>query len=439
MAAERTYDAIVVGGRCAGAALATYLARDGASVLVLEADPLGTDQVLSTHTIHPPGMDVLDELGVGDSVRRKSPPARTLRLQVEDVHVDVQPPEGRDECCPRRHRLDGLLQSAARKAGAELIERTRVTELIREADRVVGVRAEQHGVSLEFRGRWIVGADGRHSTVARLAGAEEYLGYDWPRGGYWAYWRPPPVWHGEEYPYDFLLRFSGTARRLIFATDDGELLLGTMPPLDTARGWRGDHESGYLEDLRSDPVFEPLVAGGKRASNVVGTVSERFFFRRSAGPGWALVGDAGHHKDPLIGWGISEALVQGKRLAGALREDTDGAVERYWRQRDADVIARFRYGEDRGAPAPINPVMPTVMRRVPEVPGLREQLFRETEYDVNPYEIMPFGKVLRWTLGAALRGRPGLILHFLRQGKRAAGVQREVAEYRRRLDTLRAS
>ena len=62
-------DVVIVGGRCAGAALATYLARDGASVVVLERDARGTDQVLSTHTIHPPGMDVLDELGVGEEVR----------------------------------------------------------------------------------------------------------------------------------------------------------------------------------------------------------------------------------------------------------------------------------------------------------------------------------------------------------------------------------
>lgn len=67
--AERIHDAVIVGGRCAGAALAIYLARKGAAVTVLESDPLGTDQVISTHTIHPAGMDLLDELGVGAAVR----------------------------------------------------------------------------------------------------------------------------------------------------------------------------------------------------------------------------------------------------------------------------------------------------------------------------------------------------------------------------------
>jgi flavin-dependent dehydrogenase len=430
---ERIYDTVIVGGRCAGAALATYLAREGASVLVLEADPLGSDQVLSTHTIHPAGMDVLDDLGVGASVRRGAPPARTIRLQIEDAHVDVKPPKGRDECCPRRHRLDGLLQEAAVQAGAEVMERTRVTELLREGERVSGVRAERGGRMPEFRGRLVVGADGRRSKVAELAGAEEYLGYDWARGAYWAYWEPPAVWRSAEYPYDFLLRIVGSDRRLVFATDDGQLLLGTMPPLEAVRRWRGDHRTAYVEDLRSDPVFAPLVTEGRMTSKVLGTVSERFFFRRSAGPGWALVGDAGHHKDPLIGWGISEALVQAKHLAAAIRSGSGAALERYWRRRDVDVLPRFRFGEDRGAPGSVSPVLPVVLRKVGGVPGLGEQLFRETEYDANPYELLPVGKVARWTLEAALRGQPGLIRDFLRQGRRAAVVRREVDERRKRL------
>jgi len=62
-------DVAIVGGHCHGAALAALLSRAGASVVVIEKDPLHTDQVLSTHTIHPPAMDVLDEIGVGDAVR----------------------------------------------------------------------------------------------------------------------------------------------------------------------------------------------------------------------------------------------------------------------------------------------------------------------------------------------------------------------------------
>ena len=120
-----THDVVIVDARCAGASLATFLCRSGLSVLLLDKDPLPSDQVISTHTIHPPGIDVLDELGVGTAVRDKAPASHVVRLRKNDAHVDVQFANGRAEYCPRRARLDGLLQDAAVAAGAELRDRTR--------------------------------------------------------------------------------------------------------------------------------------------------------------------------------------------------------------------------------------------------------------------------------------------------------------------------
>ena len=102
------YDVVIVGARCAGASLATLLSRAGASVLLLDKDPLPSDQVISTHTIHPPGIDVLDELGVGTAVRDGSPATHLVRLRKNNAHVDLQFADGRAEYCPRRYRLDGL-------------------------------------------------------------------------------------------------------------------------------------------------------------------------------------------------------------------------------------------------------------------------------------------------------------------------------------------
>ncbi len=437
--AETIYDVAIVGGRCAGTALATYLARDGASVVILEADRLGTDQVISTHTIHPAGMDLLDELGVGAEVLAGSPAARVIRFQVDGVYADVKPPPDRHECCPRRYRLDNLLQQKAIAEGVEVRALTRVTELLKEGDRVVGVRAIHAGEPLEVRAKLTVGADGRHSTVAKLVGAEEYLAYDSPRAMYWAYWDPPAAWKSAAYPYDFLLRFSGTDRRVIFSTDGGQLLIATLPLIDEGRQWRSDLEARYVGDLRSDPELARLVGEAKLASKVIGTVSERYFFRRAAGNGWALVGDAGHHKDPIIGWGISEALLQAKRLAKAILSGDDAALERYWRQRDVDVLPRYRVAEDRSAPQPITPIFPVILNRTAATPGLALDLFRETEFDANPYDLLPVSTIARWTLAAALRGRPGLILDFLAQGRRASAVHAELKQRQQLLAAVPAN
>jgi flavin-dependent dehydrogenase len=54
MAAE-VFDTIIVGARCAGASLATHLARAGQRVLLLDAAKLPSDQPISTHVISPRG------------------------------------------------------------------------------------------------------------------------------------------------------------------------------------------------------------------------------------------------------------------------------------------------------------------------------------------------------------------------------------------------
>ena len=102
MATKSCYDVVIVGARCAGATLATFLARAGASVLLLDKDRLPSDQILSTHTIHPPGLDVLDDVGVGDAVRAVAPPTHIVRLRKNDAFVDIEFPGGRAEYCPRR-------------------------------------------------------------------------------------------------------------------------------------------------------------------------------------------------------------------------------------------------------------------------------------------------------------------------------------------------
>jgi 2-polyprenyl-6-methoxyphenol hydroxylase-like FAD-dependent oxidoreductase len=189
---EFRHDVVIVGARCAGATLAVFLARAGASVLLLDKDRLPSDQILSTHTIHPPGMDVLDEVGVGESVRAVAPPTHIMRLRKNDAFVDIEFAGGK-----------GLLQDAAASAGVEVLDRTRVTSLVRDGDRVVGVRTTgPAGQEHVFRASLVVGADGRHSTVARYVEAEEYLGYDAPRAMFWGCWDAPAFWRTDQaYPF----------------------------------------------------------------------------------------------------------------------------------------------------------------------------------------------------------------------------------------------
>ena len=427
------YDVIIVGARCAGATLATYLARSGASVLLLDRDTLPSDQVLSTHTIHPPGIDVLDEVGVGDAMREVTPPTNRIRLEKSGAALDLQFGPGRFEFCPRRKRLDGLLQDAAVTAGARLLDQTRVTSLLEENGRVTGVRAVGDGEERIFHGDLVVGADGRHSTMAQLVGAEEYLGYDAPRAMYWAYWDAPTFWRSDAaYPFDMYVGKNGDDVRAIFQTDHDQLLIGSLPPVAGTGPWRTDPRGALIANLAAHPLTGPLIEGSQPDGKVRGTVKERYFFRDGTGPGWALVGDAGHHKEFVIGDGITEALIQARDLARAIGEGTDRALLRWWRARDVEALPLYFFGQDEGALGPPPELQRVVFSRVAERPEIQKRLVRTMEHEVSPYGVMRASDVLRWMLAAALRGRPRVIGEFLAMGKRATQVKREL-EFRKSL------
>jgi flavin-dependent dehydrogenase len=424
---DRPYDVAIVGARCAGASLAALLARRGARVLVLDRDRLPSDQPISTHTVHPPGMDLFDELGIGEEVRRGLRPMRTLRLQKNDATVDL-PLGGRPEYCPRRARLDRLLQEAAVAAGADLLDQTRVTGLLEQDGRVVGLRASRDGHEHTYHARLVVGADGRRSTIASLVQAEEYLGYDAPRGAYWSYWNMPPIWHDRErYPFDMFVGNQHGAARVIFQTDNDQLLIASAPPREACGAWRRDPLAALTADLAGNPITGPLVAGNAPTEPVRGTISERYYFRRASGPGWVLVGDAGHHKDFLIGDGITEALLQVRRLVDAIELQSDAALTAWWRQRDLEALPWFYFAEEQGRAGPPGQLDCVVFEQVSRDERLRRAMVKTIEHEVSPYAIFSAAQIARWTLGAALRGRLRVLPEFVASGKRATAIQKEIA------------
>ena len=197
------YDAIVVGARVGGASTAMLLARAGLRVLVLDQARFPSD-TLSTHQIQLPGVACLHRWGLLDQVIASNAPAATeavfapgaVRLvgrypEFQGVHAVYS---------PRRFILDALLVDAARSAGAEVIEGFAVDGLCSADGRVVGVRgSEKGGAAREFRARLVIGADGKHSKVARWAGATEYHARPTGSASFYTYLAGVPCPRGEMY------------------------------------------------------------------------------------------------------------------------------------------------------------------------------------------------------------------------------------------------
>lgn len=426
-------DVLVVGARCAGATLAIHLGRAGKRVAVVDSCDMPSDQPLSTHLIGPYGMSLLDELELGDKVRAFAPPLTLFINGVEDEIAYIELP-GTGGSCPRRHDLDALLVEEARAAGAELRLRTKVVDLVREGERVVGAVVQHGGGREEIRARFVVGADGRHSTVAELVAAEEYHGYDTPRGSYWAYW-PRPTWYSEDPRYrgGVVLLYAGDDFLFAFPANKDQLLIGVAFPMDDLPTWRARQKTELVHRLSRHPLMAPL-AEGEPGSDVVGYVKGRYYFRQAAGPGWALVGDAGLFKDPAPGLGIADAFRDARSLARALLDGGDDALVRYWRERDVRSTELFEFARNLADLQFNNPLNRLVFSKLARYASLRERIVAIHTREISPFAAFSPAQLVGWTFGAMLRGNFGVVKPFLAAGKHSAAVK---AELKRRMRLLR--
>jgi flavin-dependent dehydrogenase len=305
------YDAIIVGARAAGSPTAMLLARKGHRVLVVDRATFPSD-TLSTHYIHQPGIARLRRWGLLDRlVATGCPPSRSLVFDVGAFALTGAPPpsDGMTEAyAPRRTVLDALLVETASEAGAEVRPGISVDELLFEDGAVVGIRS---GDTVE-RARVVIGADGRNSFVARAVQAPEYDARPSLACAYYTYWGGVEGEDVELYPREGRMVMGGAR------TNDGLRIVIVFWPRAEFHAVRADVERSFHDALALAPPLAERLATGERADRFYGIGDLPFYYRKPHGPGWALVGDAGSHKDPITAQGITDAFRDAELLADAL-------------------------------------------------------------------------------------------------------------------------
>jgi menaquinone-9 beta-reductase len=382
---SESFDAIVVGARCAGAPLATMLARDGLRVCLVDKDRFPSDTP-STHGIQPTGVQVLERLGVLDSLLKLAPPILRLRMLFDDVSspaADLVAITGAPGLSVRRTTLDEILVNTAAGASADVRTQTAITGLVMDGGRVAGVTT----TSGDLRAPLVVGADGTRSAVAKMVRAQEYHSTPNGRVFMWAYYEADPT-NGEMW-----IGKVGDHTYLGMPTDGGLTLVGVCPSIEHRDEVRADREAVYEAGLRAWPELRAGVDGARRDGPVRTMANMRGFFRPSAGPGWALVGDAGHFKDPTPGQGIADALRQAEKLAAAITRALGGGHSRpdeilldWWRWRDEDAWEMYWFAHDMGAAGPTPPLRREAERRIAADPELTTAMVRVLNHELRPSE-----------------------------------------------------
>jgi flavin-dependent dehydrogenase len=318
------------------------LARLGRDVVVVDQASFPSDTV-STHSIARSGVVQLRRWGLLDGVLDSGAPAIrqvTFNAAGESTTRPIKDKAGVDlVVAPRRYVLDTLLASAAERAGAQVRPGVTVTGLQRDGHgRVVGIDGQDRtGARVELGARWVIGADGLRSRVARLVGAAVIQAGAAGGAVQYAYYAGIP-WSGVEF-FVAPRSFAG-----VFPTHGGQACIWVCTPSADAAAVRrrtGSRVEAFDQLLeRSAPQLAGRLRQARRSSPVQGLLRQPNQLRQAVGPGWALVGDAGYYRDAVTAYGISDAFHHAELLAVALDQALGGAAEEaaalagYQRQRD---------------------------------------------------------------------------------------------------------
>lgn len=393
------FDCVITGARCAGASLAIYLARAGYRVLLVDKAFFPSD-TLSTNTFFNNTTSLLRELGVMDSLLQTNvTPVRHIKFHFEDTVIEGQLPvvDGEDTAYSiRRTHLDHiLLQKAASYKNVTVIEGFRVMELIYEGENVIGVRGEERtGLKREFRGRLIVGADGRNSTMRRLVKSKQKLSIPSNLVYYFSYFKGAP----HEGPPKFEVYKRMDKMAVLFPTNDQLYAVTVNFSVGDKRmlsRFKKEPEKSLRLLLQEHFPNTSLGARIKNARLIEpfrGFLNYNNYWYEGMGKGWALVGDALCFKDPAVAQGIHDAIFGAKILAQAIHKLFQGekhweaVAEEYQKTLETRFLARFYMGCELSQNASISEEQDVVNRVISVHPVVIEKFLGVYNYANEPEE-----------------------------------------------------
>lgn len=329
------YDAVIVGASLAGCATAIALGRSGARVALVEKSPdPGAFKRMCSHFIQASAVPALERLGLLDPIMEAGGVRTAMRAWTPWGWIEAPPPTAREAVNLRREVLDPLArEAAAGTPGVELMLGQAADRLMRTGDTVRGVVVRDvAGTERELKAQLVVGADGRDSRIAELAGVKTKTSRH-GRFAYGAYFDGPPstpngastVW---------MLDPDWAAA---FPTDSGLVFYAAMPTKKRLPEFRRDPEAALVSFVGGVPGAPPIGVS-RLVSPVLGKIEMPNKVRVPVASGLALVGDAAMAVDPLFGVGCGWAVQSGEWLAAevapALRgeEPLQAGLSRYRRR-----------------------------------------------------------------------------------------------------------
>ncbi|MBV9856770.1 MAG: FAD-dependent monooxygenase [Streptosporangiaceae bacterium] len=341
---------------------------------------------------------------LGQVIASGCPPVPRFRFDYGITVLAGSPPPldgGRESYAPRRMILDTILVQAAARAGAEVRPAFRVDEMLTDGEQIAGIRGHARGgAAVTERARLVVGADGRRSLVARAVAASVYRARPALTCAYYSYWSDVQA-AGEIEGYFLPRRVI-----LVFPTNDGQACVFLQWPRAEFGSVRTDVEGHLWAAVAQVPGLAARLRAGRRAARLVGTGDLPNHFRTPYGPGWALVGDAGYHRDPLTAQGISDAFRDAQFLTEAIdaglagRQPLATTLAGYQRRRDEAATAMYELTCQRAALEPPAPQMSRLLAALHGNQADTDQFIGVIAGTISPAKFFAPGNIQRITTPA---------------------------------------